>query len=140
MRPPVVESRDVFPVGRIYCVGRNYAAHVDETKEIFGEGESKGQKPDLPVAFAKMPSHVIGHEDVIVHPRQTKELDYELELAVVIGRDALVGEGVALDARGPDADGRCDGDTNADRRAAGGHAIRNFAGARQHQCERSRPE
>ncbi len=83
--------------GKIIAAGRNYAAHVDETKEIFGE-EKKVQKPDLPVAFAKMPSHVIGHEDVIVHPRQTKELDYELELAVVIGRDALnVGEAEALD-------------------------------------------
>ncbi len=85
--------------GKIIAAGRNYSEHVDETKEIFDQKNlRKIERSDLPIAFAKMPSHVIGHEDAVVHPLRTKEMDYELELAVVIGRKALnVGEAEALD-------------------------------------------
>jgi acylpyruvate hydrolase len=71
------------PVGRpgkIVAVARNYAAHAAE----------RGQKspPEEPVLFLKAPSAVIGPEDEIVLPAASRQVDYEGELAAVIGRTA----------------------------------------------------
>ena len=71
--PPVLRP------GKIICVGLNYADHI---------AESRTAKPDRIVLFAKFPSCLIGHGDPIGYPAITTELDYEGELAVVIGREA----------------------------------------------------
>ena len=71
--PPVLRP------GKIVCVGLNYADHI---------AESRTAKPDRIVLFAKFPSCLVGHEDPIRYPAITTELDYEGELAVVIGRQA----------------------------------------------------
>ena len=71
--PPVLRP------GKIICVGLNYADHI---------AESRTAKPDRIVLFAKFPSCLIGHGDPIRYPAITTELDYEGELAVVIGRQA----------------------------------------------------
>ena len=71
--PPVLRP------GKIVCVGLNYADHI---------AESRGVAPDRIVLFAKFPSCLIGHEDPIRYPAVTTQLDYEGELAVVIGRTA----------------------------------------------------
>jgi acylpyruvate hydrolase len=74
--------RLVAPVprpGKILAVARNYADHAAET----GAGT-----PPEPVLFLKAPSSVIGPEDEIVLPKQSEAVDYEGELAVVIGRVA----------------------------------------------------
>lgn len=63
--------------GKIVCVGLNYLDHIREVgREV----------PKAPTLFAKPPSSVIGPGDAIVKPSSTNELDHEVELAVVIGR------------------------------------------------------
>lgn len=62
---------------KIVCVGRNYAEHARELGST---------PPAEPLLFFKPPSAVIGPGDDIVYPRQSKRVDYEGELAVVIGR------------------------------------------------------
>ncbi|WP_457550470.1 fumarylacetoacetate hydrolase family protein [Archaeoglobus sp.] len=62
---------------KIVCVGLNYIDHAEELNmEI----------PEEPIIFLKPPSAVIGHEDLIVLPKISKRVDYEGEIAVVIGR------------------------------------------------------
>jgi 2-keto-4-pentenoate hydratase/2-oxohepta-3-ene-1,7-dioic acid hydratase in catechol pathway len=66
--------------GKIVGVARNYAAHARE------QGQSR--PPEEPVLFLKAPSAVIGPEEDVVLPAACREVDYEGELAVVIGRRA----------------------------------------------------
>ena len=65
--------------GKILAVARNYPAHADE---------QQAARPEEPVLFLKASSAVIGSGDEIVLPRASREVDYEGELAVVIGRAA----------------------------------------------------
>ena len=66
--------------GKIVCVGLNYRAHVTE-----GAG---GDVPDRPLLFSKFANAVIGDGDPIVRPPGTHALDLEVEVGVVIGRQA----------------------------------------------------
>lgn len=72
------------PVKNIFCIGKNYVEHAlefDKTKD------PNIAVPKFPVIFSKPPTTVIGPEAVVnSHPGATQELDYEVELAVVIGR------------------------------------------------------
>jgi len=61
---------------KVICVGLNYADHA---------AESGQPPPSEPVLFCKFPSALIGHGDAIVLPPDSKEVDYEAELVVVIG-------------------------------------------------------
>jgi 2-keto-4-pentenoate hydratase/2-oxohepta-3-ene-1,7-dioic acid hydratase in catechol pathway len=65
-----------FP-SKIVCVGLNYKDHAEEL--------SMGL-PETPVLFLKPPSAVIGHGDKIIYPASSSRVDYEAELAVVIGK------------------------------------------------------
>ncbi|WP_158807037.1 fumarylacetoacetate hydrolase family protein [Beijerinckia sp. L45] len=65
--------------GKIICVGRNYAAHAREG------GVEPLAYPDL---FLRCSTSLIGHECAMVRPRCSDKLDYEGELAFVIGRKA----------------------------------------------------
>jgi len=65
--------------GKVICVGRNYLAHAEE------QGRSAEKKPLL---FSKYPSNMVGHNSEIQKPQTGKHLDYEVELAVVIGKEA----------------------------------------------------
>jgi acylpyruvate hydrolase len=69
---PVVPNPD-----KIICVGLNYLAHV---------GESGRELPTYPVLFTKFASSLIGPRDDIVLPAESEQVDYEAELAVVVGR------------------------------------------------------
>ncbi|MEN1968617.1 fumarylacetoacetate hydrolase family protein [Lentibacillus sp. N15] len=64
---------------KIICVGKNYADHAEEMKSAI---------PEIPVLFAKFPNALIGPQDAIEKAAVTSKLDYEVELAVVIGREA----------------------------------------------------
>ncbi len=86
-RSGMIEARRavrlVAPVprpGKIVCVARNYAAHA---RELASE-----PPPEEPSLFLKAPSSVVGPEDEIVLPRASQQVDFEGELAVVIGRSA----------------------------------------------------
>jgi 2-keto-4-pentenoate hydratase/2-oxohepta-3-ene-1,7-dioic acid hydratase in catechol pathway len=76
--------------GKVVAIGRNYREHVDE------EG---ADPPPAPLIFAKWPSSVIGHRgEIRWDPDLATQVDYEAELAVVIGRPARrVSEDEALD-------------------------------------------
>ncbi|MCZ7384054.1 MAG: fumarylacetoacetate hydrolase family protein [Candidatus Methanoperedens sp.] len=63
--------------GKIICVGLNYKDHAKELKMPL---------PKTPLLFLKPPSAVIGHMENIVYPENVKRLDYEAELAVIIGK------------------------------------------------------
>ncbi|PKG25484.1 fumarylacetoacetate hydrolase family protein [Niallia nealsonii] len=68
------------PAKNIFCVGKNYAEHAIEM----------GSKDDIPehvMIFTKAPTTVIGpNEQILLHKEVTEQLDYEGELAVVIGK------------------------------------------------------
>lgn len=65
--------------GKIICIGLNYRDHA---------AESGAEVPAYPTVFAKYASCIVGPGEPIVIPRVTGEVDYEAELAVVIGRRA----------------------------------------------------
>jgi 2-keto-4-pentenoate hydratase/2-oxohepta-3-ene-1,7-dioic acid hydratase in catechol pathway len=65
------------PARNVFCLGRNYAEHA---------AERGAEAPAHPVYFTKAPECVIAPGAAIVHHKATAELDYEVELAVVIGR------------------------------------------------------
>ncbi len=76
--PELVRYLPVVPDARqVLAVGLNYADHCREQNRT---------PPETPVLFAKIPSCLVGHREPIVHWPITRELDYEGELAVVIGR------------------------------------------------------
>ena len=81
--PPVAQ------VGKIVCVGLNYADHAAEVGSAL---------PKEPSIFLKATSALCGPTDPILRPRGSQKLDYEVELAVVFGREArYVDEADALD-------------------------------------------
>ncbi len=74
-----------FPRRNVICLGKNYADHAREIKIT---KISDTYLPDRPIYFTKMASPAAGHGDVIsVSRRVTVQVDYEAELAVVIGKD-----------------------------------------------------
>lgn len=64
---------------KIVCLGLNYISHATEFKQ---------KLPDLPLLFIKPPSAVIGPDDDIILPPNSERIDYECELAAVIGKKA----------------------------------------------------
>lgn len=69
----------VLRPGAIVCVGRNYAEHM---------AEGKVSMPPWPLLFSKFTNALVGHGARVRHPAITSKLDYEGELAIVIGRRA----------------------------------------------------
>ncbi|WP_329000772.1 fumarylacetoacetate hydrolase family protein [Kribbella sp. NBC_00709] len=65
--------------GAIVCIGMNYAAHA---------AESGAEPPKQPVVFFKAPNTLAGPNDPVVIPRGSTKTDWEVELAVVIGKRA----------------------------------------------------
>ena len=69
--PPVPDPE------KIICLGNNYRAHVLE---------AGGKIPEHPQVFIRLANTLVGHGGDLVVPRVSSELDYEVELAIVIGR------------------------------------------------------
>jgi 2-keto-4-pentenoate hydratase/2-oxohepta-3-ene-1,7-dioic acid hydratase in catechol pathway len=87
----LADVRLLAPVrpGKIVAVGRNFADHAAELGL---------DRPDVPRLFFKPPSAVIGPGEAIRYPSQSREVHYEAELAVVVGRRARrVSAGKALE-------------------------------------------
>jgi fumarylpyruvate hydrolase len=82
--PPVTPAvaikgrSDLFPVHRIYCVGRNYADHV---REMGGNPKS-----EPPIFFAKPADAVVPNNARIPYPSRTNNFHHEIELVVAIGK------------------------------------------------------
>ena len=83
---PIVENHDGLApcvckksVGKFICIGLNYSDHAEET----------GLKvPPEPIIFAKATSAIIGPNDNVEIPRKSVKSDWEVELGVVIGKEA----------------------------------------------------
>ena len=104
---PVAGSADEFPVHRIYCVGRNYAAHTIEM------GHDPDKEP--PFFFQKNPDNLLVGQD-FPYPPASSDVHFEIELAVALssgGTDIAIDEalshvygyGVALDMTRRDLQG-----------------------------------
>src|ERR1039457_3682326 len=88
-----------FPIGKILCIGRNYADHIRELGNA---------TPDAPILFMKPASSVIDDGGTMVIPAYSKDCHHEAELALLIGKtgkniptdkamEYVSGYGVALD-------------------------------------------
>ena len=86
----VANSDARFPVRRIFCVGRNYAAHAREM------GKDPDREP--PFFFTKPADAVVDDNSAIPYPPETANLHYEAELVVAIGKGGVnIAEAQALD-------------------------------------------
>jgi 2-keto-4-pentenoate hydratase/2-oxohepta-3-ene-1,7-dioic acid hydratase in catechol pathway len=97
--------------GKVVCIGLNYRDHAEETGAAI---------PPRPVVFLKDPYTVVGPHDDILIPRGSRKTDWEVELAVVIGKRARY---LTTDAEARDV--------------IGGFAISNDVSEREFQLERS---
>lgn len=70
----------VIPRSKVVCVGKNYADHVAEMRDVTG-----GEETTQPLLFLKPNTSVIGPEDEIVRPAVSDRVEHEGELALVIG-------------------------------------------------------
>lgn len=106
---PVRGSAAVFPVHRIYCVGRNYAAHAVEM------GHDPDREP--PFFFQKNPDTILLQDRDFPYPAMTEDVHHEIELAVALhsggtniapeeALDCVYGYAVALDMTRRDLQGR----------------------------------
>jgi 5-carboxymethyl-2-hydroxymuconate isomerase len=95
----IKNSKEEFTIGKIVCIGRNYAEHA---KELGNE------IPKKPVLFLKPASAIIYSNGEIIHPDYGNELHHEVELVLLIGETvkkankpqsekAIIGYGVGLD-------------------------------------------
>ena len=73
-----LDGRDI-PVGKVVCIGRNYAEHIKELGN---------QTPDKPVIFIKPASAIVPSGGTIVIPNYSDDCHHEIELAVLIGQSA----------------------------------------------------
>ncbi|HPR44756.1 MAG: fumarylacetoacetate hydrolase family protein [Burkholderiaceae bacterium] len=78
---PVRGSSQLYAVTRIFCVGRNYAAHAREM------GADPDREP--PFYFNKTPSDLVATGSTIPYPLGTKDYHYEMELVIAIGKPAF---------------------------------------------------
>jgi fumarylpyruvate hydrolase len=83
---PIAGQEALFPVRRIYCVGRNYAEHAREM------GADPDREP--PFFFAKPRDAIVAEGGAIPYPPATKDFHYEMELVVAIGS---AGKDIAVD-------------------------------------------
>jgi 2-keto-4-pentenoate hydratase/2-oxohepta-3-ene-1,7-dioic acid hydratase in catechol pathway len=97
-------------IGKVVCIGLNYRDHAAETGAAI---------PQEPIVFLKTPDTVIGADDQVLIPRRSVKTDYEVELAVVIGREA-----------------RYLADETAAAACVAGYAISNDVSEREYQLER----
>jgi len=82
------------PARNIFCVGKNYHEHAHEfAKSGFDSSAAAGAVPKAPIIFSKVPECVIGPgEPILIDAAVSTAIDYEAELAVIIGRG---GRGIA---------------------------------------------
>jgi fumarylpyruvate hydrolase len=104
----VVGSSETFPVRRIYCVGRNYIAHVRE----MGGNEDR----DPPIFFQKPADAIVPDGGTVPYPSQTKDFHHEMEMVIALksggtniseaeALDHIYGYGVGLDMTRRDIQG-----------------------------------
>ena len=86
----VAGTKARFPVRRIFCVGRNYAAHAREM------GKDPDREP--PFFFSKPADALVDDGAIVPYPPETENLHYEAEMVVAMGRGGIdINEGTALE-------------------------------------------
>ena len=106
---PVRGTDDLFPVNRVYCVGRNYAAHSIE----MGHDPTK----EAPFFFQKNPDNILLEGNDFPYPGMTSDVHHEIELAVALksggdniaadnAMDCVFGYAIALDMTRRDLQGQ----------------------------------
>ena len=107
---PVQGSKQMFPVRRIYCVGRNYAAHAIE----MGGDPNR----ETPFFFAKNPDNLLIDNGDFPYPSKSTDVHHEIEMVVALGQggrdiplgkalDHVWGYAVGLDMTRRDLQGEC---------------------------------
>lgn len=105
---PVRGSADLYPVHRIYCVGRNYAAHAREM------GHDPDREP--PFFFIKNPDNIVPDGGTFPYPDKSSDVHFEMELVVALksggkdipeskAMDCIYGYAVGLDMTRRDLQG-----------------------------------
>ncbi len=105
---PIRGREEVFPVNRVYCVGRNYAAHAIEM------GHDPDKEP--PFFFQKNPDNILLEGNDFPYPPMTKDVHHEIEMVVALksggdnisadkAMDCVYGYGVSLDMTRRDLQG-----------------------------------
>jgi fumarylpyruvate hydrolase len=82
---PIIGAEALFPVRRILCVGRNYAAH---------RREMGGDERDPPFFFSKPADAIVPLGGAVAYPGATRDLHHEIELVIALGK---AGEAVAVE-------------------------------------------
>lgn len=86
---PIADSGELFPVRRIYCVGRNYAAHAREMGHGTSLAPASNPNRDAPLFFCKPADAlvVVAADEIgtFHYPDQSSDVQYEVELVVAIG-------------------------------------------------------
>ena len=77
------------PARNIFCVGKNYHEHAHEfSRSGFDSSAAKGAVPEHPIIFSKVPETVVANgAPILIDPAVSEAIDYEAELAVIIGRE-----------------------------------------------------
>jgi 2-keto-4-pentenoate hydratase/2-oxohepta-3-ene-1,7-dioic acid hydratase in catechol pathway len=76
----------IRPFRNVFCVGWNYAEHFKEGRAVDSAGRET-ELPEHPAFFTKQANAVVGPDEPVLHPgRHSNALDFEVELAVVIGK------------------------------------------------------
>jgi len=86
---PIAGTNELFPVHRIYCIGKNYAGHVKEMGDDVERSE--------PIFFSKAAETIVRSESEIPFPPHTDNLHHGIELVVAIGPEGIFGYAVGLD-------------------------------------------
>jgi len=88
MTEVAIEAPIPVPRRNIFCVGKNYHEHAHEfAKSGFDSSAAKGAVPSSPIMFSKVPESVVPcGSAVIIDPEVSQAVDYEAELAVIIGK------------------------------------------------------
>ncbi|MGE5457357.1 MAG: fumarylacetoacetate hydrolase family protein [Methanococcaceae archaeon] len=95
----IKNSDEQIPIGKIICVGRNYAEHARELGN---------EVPDYPILFLKPASVFVASGSILIHPEYSQDLQHEIELVLLIGEEikdvsleqaeqAIAGYGAGLD-------------------------------------------
>ncbi len=91
-----IEAPIPVPRRNIFCVGKNYYEHAHEfARSGFDSTSAKGAVPGNPIIFSKVPDSVVSAgSPVVIDPKVSPAIDYEAELAVIIGK---AGRGIAVE-------------------------------------------
>ena len=97
---PLSAARLLAPIPRprrnVFCLGLNYKAHAEEGAQHFGQ---QMKLPEYPIFFTKPPATVVGPDaDVEVNPQVTQQVDWEVEMALIVGQGGRdIAKGAAFD-------------------------------------------